>query len=129
MDAHCCFRDARYFPVVPSGGRMNGFRLPALPLAVLAVWLATTLPVPAVAQQGSKSPVLVTADTLKYDQSLGLVSAEGKVELSQDTSTLLADMVTYSARDDQVTARGKIGRATGRERVSSKCKARWARCK
>src|SRR3546814_6221458 len=52
MGAHCCFRDARYFPVVPSGGRMNGFRLPALPLAVLAVWLATALPAPAAAQQG-----------------------------------------------------------------------------
>ncbi|MFC3676950.1 LPS-assembly protein LptD [Ferrovibrio xuzhouensis] len=87
---------------------MNGFRLPALPLAVLAVWLATALPAPAAAQQGSKSPVLVTADTLKYDQSLGLVSAEGKVELSQDTRTLLADMVTYSERDDKVTASGNV---------------------
>lgn len=53
-------------------------------------------------------PVLVTADTLKYDQSLGIVTAEGKVELVQGGRTLLADMVSYSERDDKVTASGNV---------------------
>lgn len=57
---------------------------------------------------GSNAPVLVTADRLNYDQSLGMITAEGKVELSQGNRTLLADMVSYSERDDKVTASGNV---------------------
>lgn len=56
----------------------------------------------------SDPPVLVTADTLKYDQSLGIVTAEGKVELVQGARTLLADNVSYSEKDDKVTASGNV---------------------
>lgn len=56
----------------------------------------------------SEPPVLVTADRLNYDQSLGLIRAEGKVELVQGRRTLLADMVSYSERDDKVTASGNV---------------------
>ena len=57
---------------------------------------------------GSNAPVLVTADRLNYDQNLGMITAEGKVELSQGNRTLLADMVSYSERDDKVTASGNV---------------------
>ncbi|MEK9968402.1 MAG: LPS assembly protein LptD [Ferrovibrio sp.] len=60
------------------------------------------------APAGSGTPVLLTADRLNYDQSLGVIRAEGKVELSQGGRTLLADMVSYSERDDKVTASGNV---------------------
>jgi LPS-assembly protein len=60
------------------------------------------------AATGSNAPVLVTADRLNYDQTLGVVRAEGKVELTQGSRTLLADMVTYSERDDKATASGNV---------------------
>lgn len=60
------------------------------------------------ARAQSDPPVLVTADTLKYDQSLGIVTAEGKVELVQGARTLLADNVSYSEKDDKVTASGNV---------------------
>lgn len=53
-------------------------------------------------------PVLLTADQLDYDQSLGIVTAKGKVELAQGERTLLADTVSYSERDDKVTASGNV---------------------
>lgn len=68
----------------------------------------------AVAQQsvqsatGSNAPTLVTADTLKYDQSLGIIVAEGKVELVQGGRTLLADTISYNERDDKAVASGNV---------------------
>lgn len=73
-----------------------------------------TLTKRAVAQQatqnagGNNAPVLVTADTLKHDQSLGLITAEGKVELVQGGRTLLADTISYSERDDKAVASGNV---------------------
>ena len=61
---------------------------------------------------GSNAPVLMTADQLNYDQNLGLIRAEGKVELSQGGRTLLADMVSYSERDDKVMASGNVSLVT-----------------
>lgn len=62
----------------------------------------------AAAQAGGDQPVLLTAETLKYDQSLGLVTAEGDVELVQGGRTLIADLVSYSERDDKVIASGNV---------------------
>lgn len=72
---------------------------------IVCLWLAA---LPALAQSGSDAPVLVTADTLKYDQELGVVTAEGGVELVQGGRTLLADLVSYSERDDKVIASGNV---------------------
>lgn len=60
------------------------------------------------ARAQSDPPVLITADTLNYDQSLGIVTAEGKVELVQGGRTLLADTVSYSEKDDKVIASGNV---------------------
>lgn len=80
-------------------------RVAFLPVLSLYVWLCWCLQAQA---QNSNSPVLLTADSLKHDQSLGLVIAEGNVELSQDGRTLLADLVSYSEKDNRVAASGNV---------------------
>lgn len=90
--------------------RFPPFRL-LLPLAavVMATWL---LLLPAQAQDigalVSRDPVLLTADSLRYDQDLGLVTAQGNVELAQESRTLLADLISYSERDGKVVASGNV---------------------
>lgn len=74
--------------------------------AAFCLWLMSTIS--AFAQAESDQPVLLTAETLKYDQSLGLVTAEGDVELVQGGRTLIADLVSYSERDDKVIASGNV---------------------
>src|SRR5690606_39645064 len=74
--------------------------------AAFCLWLMSTTS--AFAQAESDQPVLLTAETLKYDQSLGLVTAEGDVELVQGGRTLIADLVSYSERDDKVIASGNV---------------------
>jgi LPS-assembly protein len=56
----------------------------------------------------SGAPVLLTADELIYDETLGTVTARGGVELEQNGRILLADTVTYSQRGNTVTASGNI---------------------
>ncbi|HEX6956533.1 MAG TPA: LPS assembly protein LptD [Ferrovibrio sp.] len=75
---------------------------------LLVFWSWLAISVSAFAQPSTNAPVLVTADTLKYDQSLGIVTAEGHVELAQNGETLLADLVSYSERDDKVVASGNV---------------------
>lgn len=85
---------------------MNRMRPGAL-RALLALLLICAA-IPASGQDAGDPPVLVTADSLQYDQSLGLVRAEGRVELTQGGRTLLADAVSYSERDDKVVASGNV---------------------
>lgn len=82
---------------------MKSGRLSYAVIAGLLVFSAA-----AASAQNGDPPVLVTADTLKYDQSLGIVTAEGQVELVQGGRTLLADSVSYSEKDDKVTASGNV---------------------
>ena len=56
----------------------------------------------------SESPVLMVADELVHDETLGTITARGNVELSQDERILLADSVTYNQREDTVIASGNI---------------------
>ena len=53
-------------------------------------------------------PVLLRADTMKYDRELGIVTASGNVEVSQEDRVLLADTVSYNQREDILTASGNI---------------------
>jgi len=84
-------------------------RFPAILLLSLAI---TLLGDPAAGQPQAASPgrssTLVTADSLKYDQNLGIITAEGNVELAQEGRTLLANLVTYSERDGRVVASGNV---------------------
>lgn len=54
------------------------------------------------------TPSVLTADEVTYDEDLGIVSARGRVEISQASRTLLADQVTYNQRADTVTASGNV---------------------
>lgn len=53
-------------------------------------------------------PILMTADELQFDDELGIATAKGNVEISQNDRVLLADMVIYNQRDDVVTASGNV---------------------
>lgn len=91
---------------------MSARRSGLLHAAILALLLSYSAQTQAQTNEatatGTNAPVLLTADRLNYNQSLGIVTAEGKVELSQGSRTLLADMVSYNERDDKVTASGNV---------------------
>jgi len=84
----------------------NGLRASLLALALLSA----TAPSAVLAQQAGKNdqPVLLNADELTYDETLGVVTASGDVELAQGDRLLLADRVVYNERTRVVTANGNI---------------------
>ena len=55
-----------------------------------------------------ETPVLLVADEVVYDESLGIVTARGNVELSQGPRVLLADTVSYNRKADTVIASGNV---------------------
>lgn len=63
----------------------------------------------------SKSPYLLKADDMTFDDNLGLVVARGHVEISQGERVLMADTVTYNQKTDVMTAAGHVSlmEATG----------------
>ena len=75
---------------------------------VLATSLSVTTPCGAQAQALTDAPVLLRADWLTHDQTSGIVTAEGHVELAQSGRILLADRVTYDQRQDRVIASGNV---------------------
>lgn len=52
--------------------------------------------------------VLFRADSLEHDQSLGIVTARGHVEIVQGERVLRADLVSYNQKADLLTATGNI---------------------
>ena len=52
--------------------------------------------------------VLMSADALTYDESRGVVTASGNVEISQGERVLIADTVTYNEGQDMMTASGGV---------------------
>jgi LPS-assembly protein len=83
-------------------GRLRGWIV-----AAVLLWAPAAL-----AQQPSiavsKNPVLITADQVTYDRDLGVVVANGHVEVSQDDRVLRADTLTYNERTKTVTASGNV---------------------
>ena len=61
-------------------------------------------PQPAAQQE----PPVISADELIYDQTLGLVTARGKVEIHQNHQILRADQVTYNQKTQVVAASGHV---------------------
>ena len=78
-------------------------------LRVSTVFAVVASVQPALAQEADNSqPVLLDADELSYDETLGIVTASGDVELSQGERVLTADSVTYNQRDNTVSATGNV---------------------
>lgn len=50
----------------------------------------------------------LSADSMTYDQELGVMVAEGNVEIVYGPRSLLADKVTYNQKTDVVTADGNV---------------------
>lgn len=98
---------------------MRGWRL----IAAAMLWLAAAALSLAAATGGhaaslggdDKTPFLLKADDLTFDDSLGLVVARGNVEISQNNRVLMADTVTYNQKTDVMTASGHVSlmEATG----------------
>ncbi|MBI3453606.1 MAG: LPS-assembly protein LptD, partial [Rhodospirillales bacterium] len=67
---------------------------------------------PAAAQndrrQTPQLPVLMTADEVTYDEDLGIATATGNVEISQNDRVLRADTVSFNQRSNMVTASGNV---------------------
>ncbi len=91
----------------------------ALTLALAAGWIgdaaaqqpANRLKVFSGAQNQKNTrdtPALLEADHMTYDQELGVVTAEGRVEITQGERMLTADKVSWYERDGRVTATGNV---------------------
>ena len=83
-------------------------RIAVMAAACLAAFLGFAAPAIAQEIDVETTPVLLVADELVYDESLGVVTARGNVELSQGPRVLLADTVTYNRQTDTVVASGNV---------------------
>jgi LPS-assembly protein len=70
--------------------------------------LALAQPILASEHEGFEEQVLISADQMIYDESLGVMTASGNVEIAQGGRVLLADAVTYNLRAKVVSASGNI---------------------
>lgn len=53
-------------------------------------------------------PILLRANEIRYDRELGIVTASGRVEVSQAERVLLADSISYNQKEDVITASGNV---------------------
>jgi LPS-assembly protein len=79
-------------------------RLPWFAPLVALLFLA----VPAVAQLNPQDAVVMQADTVRYDDVNGIVTASGNVEFAHEGRILQADTVTYDEPNDLITASGNV---------------------
>jgi len=54
------------------------------------------------------TPFLLSADTITYDEDLGIVTASGAVEINNEDRILLADQVSYNQKQGIVSASGNV---------------------
>ncbi|MBI5165681.1 MAG: LPS-assembly protein LptD [Magnetospirillum sp.] len=52
--------------------------------------------------------VQLTADQIIHDRDLDIVSAVGRVEITQNGRTMIADNVSYALKKDMISARGNV---------------------
>ena len=77
----------------------------------LACWLAVLYGDSAAAQDrrtAANLPVMLTAEELISDDDLGIVTAQGNVEVAQGDRLLRADTLTFNRRTNVVTASGSV---------------------
>ncbi len=71
------------------------------------LWAAESIVSPEQLPSGEQ-PALISADSITYDQNLGVVTANGAVEVAQGEYTVLADTISYNLRSGIVTASGNV---------------------
>jgi LPS-assembly protein len=69
---------------------------------------ALAQPIRASEHEAFEDQVLISADQVIYDETLGVVTASGNVEIAQGGRVLLADTVSYNFRAKVVSASGNI---------------------
>ncbi|MBL8806908.1 MAG: LPS-assembly protein LptD [Rhodospirillales bacterium] len=77
-------------------------------LALLASGLVAGTPAWAQRAPDTGIPALLRADEIVVDDDLGLVTAQGNVEISQADRLLKTDTLTYNRRTNTVTATGNV---------------------
>ncbi len=83
----------------------------ALLLACLALAAVPSGPLSAQQSGGpldENQPALIMADEVTYNETMGIVTARGSVEISQGDRVLVADTVSYNVNTDVVTASGNV---------------------
>ena len=78
-----------------------------LSILVLLVGLGLAA-LPAIAQVDLEDGVIMQADTLRYDDVNGIITANGNVEFAHQGRILQADTVTYNQPADLITASGNV---------------------
>ena len=63
---------------------------------------------PVAQAQNPGRAALISAESLTYDEGLGIVTARGHVEISQEGRVLVADSISYNVNTDVVTASGNV---------------------
>ncbi len=53
-------------------------------------------------------PIMFTADEVIHDRELGVVTAKGNVEISQNERVLIADLISYNQRQNILSASGNV---------------------
>ena len=66
--------------------------------------LSPPLAVAELARAEDSSPILLTAESMRFNDQTGLVTARGDVEITQGKKILLADQVLYDRNTDIMTA-------------------------
>lgn len=87
-------------------GRLTRFWAAMTLVFALAVCL--DMPAGAATLPDDETPILLLADTVTYDEELGVVVATGNVEVSQNNRVVLADSLTYTESTGVVTASGNV---------------------
>ncbi|MGB8275446.1 MAG: LPS-assembly protein LptD [Alphaproteobacteria bacterium] len=80
----------------------------SVPIGVVALGLTVGCRANAAQLAPAEGPVLITADQVDTDQSTGIVTATGHVEISQGERLLLADKVSYNQKTNVVSASGHV---------------------
>lgn len=75
---------------------------------VVCSLLMLTLATPVIADESTKQPALINADSLSYDKDKKTAKAVGNVEITQGKRMLIADEVTYSQAENTVIATGNV---------------------
>jgi len=78
----------------------------AVPILAAAGFAVGVTLVTATAAQ--ENPILLRADEIIYDTEKGIVTAKGRVEISDDTRMLHADTVTYDQNTGAISADGHV---------------------